>query len=425
MQQFLIAFFALTFLPGAPAQILYQQDFENGFQDMLLIDNDGLTPAASFSSFTAAWNVRGDLLGNAAVSISWYDPAGQSDDWMITPTITGITAKTILEWDARAFEPSTPDTYRVLVSVSGTDIADFTDQLLQVNGEVSNGAYHHRYLSLDAYAGKAIHLAFVNISNDQYQLGVDNILVRNVPDVDAALLQVTVDPYVRTGVPAQVGYTIKNNGFQTIDTLVLNWSDGIHNFSETLTSLNLGFGEKHAGTFTNAFMATTPDEFPLTFTITSVGSHPDELSANNSLTATSVGVTTVVPRRVVGEEATGTWCGWCVRGAVFMEQAHQAYPDAFIPLAVHNGASDPMKNGEYDEGLAIFAHLPPFPSVLMDRRELVDPRQIDSTLQELQKIVAPVAVTVQATVDSLSHTISIQGKTTTYSNRTSAKYQLV
>ena len=423
MKPFFTAFFALVLLTGARAQILYQQDFENGFQDIILIDNDGLTPASQLSSFTAAWNVRGDLLGNAAVTISWYDPAGQSDDWMITPVITGITAKTVLEWDARAFEPSTPDTYKVLVSVSGTNIGDFTDEILRVNGEVSNGAFYHRFVSLGQYVGKSIHIAFVNISNNQYIMAVDNIVVRDVRDVDAALLKVDADTYVRTGVANNINYTVKNNGFQTIDTIVVNWSDGSNNFSETLTGLDLGFGEKYAGTFTNAFTATNADEYSLNFTITSVGSHPDELTDNNSATATVAGVTTIVPRRVVGEETTGTWCGWCPRGAVYMEKMHQAYPDLFIPIAIHD--NDPMTNSEYNDAFASFFNYPGFPSVCLDRKIIIDPRNIDSTFQELRQVVAPVDVTVQATIDSLSHTIYIEGKITTYTDRTNAKHNLV
>lgn len=425
MKPFFTAFFALVLLTSAGAQVLYQQDFEDGFQDITLIDNDGNTPVAQLSTFTAAWNVRGDLLGNAAVSISWYDPAGQSDDWMITPAITGITGNTVLEWDARAFEASTPETYKVLVSVSGTDIADFTDQIFQIKGEVANGAFKHRFVLLDEYVGQNIHIAFVNNSNNQYMLAVDNIVVRDVRAVDAALLNVHVDTYVRTGIANDVNYTIKNNGFQTIDTLVVNWSDGIHNFSETLTGLGLGFGEEYEGVFTTSFIAASPNEYPLNFTITSVGSHPDELPDNDSATTTSAGVATVVPKRVVGEEATGTWCGWCPRGAVFMEAMHQAYPDLFIPIAIHDGPNNPMTNVEYNGAFTTFFNYPAYPSVSMDRKILIDPRDIDSTIQVLQQVVAPVDVTVQATIDSLSRKINIEGKITTYTHRTNAKLNLV
>jgi hypothetical protein len=207
--------------------------------------------------------------------------------------------------------------------------------------------------------------------------------------------------------------------------MVISWSDGIHHFTEPLNGIDLGMDEVYEGTFTNPFIATNPDEYLLNFSITSVGSHPDELAANNSATTTIVGVATVVPRRVVGEESTGTWCGWCPRGAVYMELMHQAYPDLFIPLAVHNGPVEPMKDVEYEQGLAIFAHFPASPSVLLDRKMLVDPLELDSVFQALREVVAPVEVNVHATLDSLSHAIYVEGNITTYANRTNAKYKLV
>ena len=48
-----------------------------------------------------------------------------------------------------------------------------------------------------------------------------------------------------------------------------------------------------------------------------------------------------VPKhRVVMEEYTGTWCGYCVRGFAAMEHLNSLMPDDFIALAYHNG--DPM-----------------------------------------------------------------------------------
>lgn len=35
------------------------------------------------------------------------------------------------------------------------------------------------------------------------------------------------------------------------------------------------------------------------------------------------------------EEATGTWCGWCVHGIVAMNQLEELYPDSFIGLSIH------------------------------------------------------------------------------------------
>lgn len=51
------------------------------------------------------------------------------------------------------------------------------------------------------------------------------------------------------------------------------------------------------------------------------------------------GQTQSIPRVQVIEEATGTWCGWCVHGLVAMNQLEEKHPDSFIGLAVHGGDS--------------------------------------------------------------------------------------
>lgn len=58
----------------------------------------------------------------------------------------------------------------------------------------------------------------------------------------------------------------------------------------------------------------------------------------------------VTDRRVVCEEGTGTWCGFCIRGAVGLQEMKEKYPD-FIGIAVHyndvmqiNGYGDEMYN---------------------------------------------------------------------------------
>ncbi len=56
----------------------------------------------------------------------------------------------------------------------------------------------------------------------------------------------------------------------------------------------------------------------------------------------AVAVSSVLPteaatKRVLVEDHTGAWCGWCPVGIHAMEELYKDYPDKFIPVAVHNG----------------------------------------------------------------------------------------
>ncbi len=44
--------------------------------------------------------------------------------------------------------------------------------------------------------------------------------------------------------------------------------------------------------------------------------------------------------KVVAEEVTGDWCGWCPIGLQAMADLYATYPNTFIPMAFHSG--DPM-----------------------------------------------------------------------------------
>lgn len=47
------------------------------------------------------------------------------------------------------------------------------------------------------------------------------------------------------------------------------------------------------------------------------------------------------PRRMVMEEATATWCGWCPQGIVAIDVLKRDFPDNFLAIAIH-GNGDKM-----------------------------------------------------------------------------------
>ena len=70
------------------------------------------------------------------------------------------------------------------------------------------------------------------------------------------------------------------------------------------------------------------------------------------------------PRKIVMEEGTGTWCGWCVRGIETIKLMSEKYPDNFIGIALHYG--DEMDNIENYSSVLSYIEL--FPGCLMNRR---------------------------------------------------------
>lgn len=192
---------------GAHAQAWFEEDFEQvpvegqtgSLPQGWVLYNDGNRPASQFSYCTEAWNIRVVDNNKIAVSPSWFaNTSARADRWMITPPVAlpeGSDA--VLAFDARSFDAGERETYLVLASAGSTGKEAFTDTLLQVKGE--DGSWRTRAVSLEKYAGKAVHIAFVQRSLDRYALYVDNVKISNLEKPSVALSSLLVPSTVAPG----------------------------------------------------------------------------------------------------------------------------------------------------------------------------------------------------------------------------------
>lgn len=80
--------------------------------------------------------------------------------------------------------------------------------------------------------------------------------------------------------------------------------------------------------------------------------------------------------KVVAEELTGSWCGWCVRGIVALEETKKAHPEQFIAIAVHG--NDFLESPEYTDYIAGLIGSSGYPNSVVnrDRNTAGDPEYI-------------------------------------------------
>lgn len=176
----------LGMIINANAQI-FNSGFENNngtpLSNFKTINADGKTVPASaeVQSFnTEAWIQFYDGLDNKiAFSTSLYSPVGQSNDWLITPSITiPNTGNPTLYWKAKSYDFEFTDSYVIKVSETDNNMASFTKTIETVEGEQPFD-FNNRSIDLSQFKGKTIHIAFVNNTNDGTYLALDDVYISN------------------------------------------------------------------------------------------------------------------------------------------------------------------------------------------------------------------------------------------------------
>ncbi len=342
---------------------------------------DAKTPAnvASINSYsfgTNAWVTRNMSAstdpataahGRIAASTSYYAPVGASNDWLITPSFT-VPTNGVLSWAANAPDASYPDGYLVKISTTGTLTTDFSTTLLTVPAESST--WNTRSVNLNAYAGQAVHIAFVNNSNDMYLLWLDdvNLIVPAANDlVLAATTPTGLNVFGAIGANKTITAQVKNNGFTNVTSFTAKYNNGVTTVSQPVTGVNLSYGQTANVTFTTPYTISSANEANIKVWVELPG---DGVQTNDTLKTPIKGYSFAPSHKVVFEEGTGTWCGWCPRGTVYMDSMYKMHPTTTALIAVHNG--DPMTNTVYDNGIGTL--ISGYPTALCGRAiEELDP----------------------------------------------------
>lgn len=356
-------------------------DFTNGIPaDFTLIDADGNTPSADIAPYGfsvgtpwVAYYVESEQ-NHVAASTSWYAQSGTSDDWMILPAVSVETADAVVAWRARATDANFSDGYAVYISEGGDAIEDFdkAHPLFTTAAESAEWTYHS--ISLDGYVGKTVRIAFVNNSTDCSLLYIDDVFVgtpqpARVISGMRPIVKPTDEIIVQGTVTTDMAEPVK--GF----TVGYEW-DGKTGYVE-FNDTELVPGESVP--FSISTGSYIEEGGSATFTIWA--------EAGGRRSQTEATVTSRV-NKVVAEELTGSWCGWCVRGIVALEETKKAHPGQFIAIAVHG--NDFLESPEYTDYIAGLIGSSGYPNSVVnrDRNTAGDPEYIPVRFE--QKASAPI-----------------------------------
>ncbi|MFT6335954.1 MAG: thiol-disulfide isomerase/thioredoxin [Halioglobus sp.] len=256
-----------------------------------------------------------------------------------------------------------------------------------LNWEIINDygpiVWDYAFVSVDQFAGETVKLAFEYVDGAawNYGVGIDDIIIADGPvNSKRRSYAMTVNGGTQFNECGQnIEYPVSgvfiNSGYEPVtsfDVTVMN--DGV----ETTTTFDGLSLEKGDGTTYSIAekINTGEDNFNIVVSVSNVNGEMDEddETADNSAMIRFEPFETHPDKAVVVEEATGTWCTWCPRGTVYMDEMSKRFGHNFVAIAVHN--NDPMALSAYDNAITSFPEFSGFPSVIYNRTDIANPDAI-------------------------------------------------
>ena len=396
-------FFALFLWMGLNAQnTLLSEDFEAGMPADWTADpvwEAGSTGALSSQYFSIP-----DHTNIVGVNDDAAGQGGSSNGMLVTPPIDlSEVAGAVLTFEAFFGDGDYGGDETAKVLVSNDAGATWTEET-SLAGNFDE--WQSIFLNISGYVGDTIQIAFDYRDGGGWNYGycVDDVVVFAPPAYDAAILNVSTSRFQELNTDVIIEGSFQNLGTETITSLTINWSDGVDTYSEELTGLDIATGESYDFTHGTAFTAADAITYDIDVWVSAPNGETDEDNANDMTTTKISGVTFVPAKKVVIEEGTGGWCGWCPRGHVAMEYMREAYPESFIGISVHNG--DAMVVGVYDNNVGLTG----YPGCNADRVMLdvgVSSTAFEDYHSQLVQRISPIKPSIQAVVNPESRIADI------------------
>ncbi len=277
---------------------------------------------------------------------------------------------------------------------------------VDINGS-SVGTFHNTSLgiaSIDIFPlnGHQYYIDDVSATHTPYVLTANNI----------AVSYLTV-PGGLAGSQVNIQALLRNVGTGTVaNPYVSLYHNGSLVGSQTFTGMNLASMDTQIVVLSNQITYAANNAISVDAQVSS-GTMDDDNTNDDTLVYNYTAITPAAGKLVIGEEATGTWCQWCPRGAVFMDMLSSTYAGYFQGIAVHN--ADPMADPTYDAGLAATG----FPNAKVDRLTFVDPSAMEPDfITRIQ--IAPKANIVNGAVWSVGNDTLFVSLTTTFAQAVSS-----
>lgn len=162
--------------------VILNGDFESGItSDWTVVIADTGVLDNSVSQYAPGWIAvpdPDDSTDTIAGASSFFTTNTQASRWLITPALNLTDYGNFIKWEAKSHDPSYPDTYRVMLSTTDTQLSSFTDTIGYVQYEWYQYIEREVDLTSLGYANQTVYVAFILETTQGYKLYFNNIEAR-------------------------------------------------------------------------------------------------------------------------------------------------------------------------------------------------------------------------------------------------------
>ena len=390
-------------LCGLSGQVIFEEDFESaslpfGWSINTKASDGGWRFGTVLSLDSKFFKIPNTNTSKIAVTNDDECNCNKSADLLITPLFDlTLFQKLAIQFDAffGANEYNgAKESLKVFASTNGGQ----NWQTIGVIGE-TNG---WELIKFDAssVAGHDSVMFAINYSDANgwlFGAAIDNVVLQVPLKRDIQLQALSSKPYAKKTASKPIKIKVFNNGSDTITSFGLSWSYKAILHSEFISGINLKPYSSGVFSYTVPFIFGEGIQV-VTLNIYNPNGSNDQDTTNNELVVNLKGYDIETNRGVLFELSTGTWCSFCPAGIVTMEAMRVEYGNQFVGVEVHD--DDPMADNNYDAGITAFIGSAGQPSIIMDRKELKDPEEIELEFLKAASVNSNVTLTANASYKS-------------------------
>jgi hypothetical protein len=402
----------MALFTGLKAQVVvFSENFSSTTTDSLpagwtKFNLDGQTPNSGVTGlgepFDKAWGVYdlssdGFFSGKAAWTTSWFTTSVTANRWMFTPAIVVPATNAVIQYsELMATADGSDAGYELHIMTTAPTASNIMASAILLTIPATAQTPTTRSVDLSAYAGQTVYIGWRDNDNTEAILGINDVVVESLPNIDVALTSINTPAYVATGNTNITG-TVTNNGANAITSFNVAYKiTGTTSYTSPVYAVT-GVNITTLGTynFTHGTPAAlTVGQDSLKVIISNINGGTNASSADTVLKQAVTVVSSVPAKGVFCEEETSVLCGYCVRGIVYMDSMATQHPADWVGVACHSAGmgTDPMVVTAWDNGNTSFPGFSGYPSVIVDRTILDDPSNLAADYATEKAVVAPVSV---------------------------------